>query len=151
MRAGEIGILLMSILVGTYQLCSAIFYKADGAALHLYGDQPLGLLVYTADGHMIGQVMQQARPALPRNLHAPHALTDYQAILKGYIAYWGTYSVNEAMQTVTHHVIGSLIPNWVGGEQVRHYEIAANRLILRTPPAVLRGEALAGELIWQRV
>lgn len=141
----------MSILVGTYQLCSATFYKANGEALHLYGDQPLGLLVYTADGHMIGQVMQQARPTLPRNIHAPHALTDYQAILKGYIAYWGTYRIDEAKQIVTHHVIGSLIPNWVGGEQVRHYEIAANQLILRTPPAVLRGEALAGELIWQRV
>ncbi|MCW1970624.1 MAG: lipocalin-like domain-containing protein [Anaerolineae bacterium] len=141
----------MSIISGTYQLHSATFYKPSGEALHLYGEKPLGMLIYTPDGRMAGQGMQQDRPPLPRNLQAPAALADYQAILKGYIAYWGTYTLDEAAQTVTHHVLGSLIPNWVGGDQVRHYEVGHGRLILRTPPAVLRGEALAGELVWLRV
>lgn len=139
-----------SRLVGTWRLRSAEFRAPDGQVSYLYGERPDGMLVYTAAGEMIGQVMQPERPPLPRSASAPGALADYQAILRGYVAYYGRYSVDWQAGTITHHVAGSLIPGWVGNDQVRLFELAGNTLTLRTPAGQLRGATLAGALVWQR-
>jgi hypothetical protein len=137
--------------VGTWRLISAEFRRADGEVLHLYGRDPVGMLVYDAQGHMIGQIMRRDRPALPSGKAADNALEDYQAIIKGYVAYFGVYEVDMAAGTITHHVQGSLIPDWVGVGQVRLFAFAGNRLTLRTPPSPLRGAVLEGVLLWERV
>lgn len=65
----------------------------------------------------------------------------------GYVAYAGTYSVNESQDVVTHRVTMSLFPNLVGKDQHRHVMIDEARLELRTPPEngrvmILRWERL---------
>jgi hypothetical protein len=40
----------------------------------------------------------------------------------GYVAYWGTYSVDEAAMTLHLHLDGSVRPGWVGGNQHRKFE-----------------------------
>ena len=50
----------------------------------------------------------------------------------GYIAYFGTYEVNEAGDTVVHHVHGALNPGWVGGDQVRRMRFDGELLVLST-------------------
>ena len=136
--------------VGTWRLISAEFRRADGEVLHLYGHDPVGMLVYDAQGHMIGQIMRRDRPELPAGKQVANALEDYQAILKGYVAYFGSYEVDVVAGTVTHHVQGSLIPDWVGAGQVRLFAFAGERLTLRTPPTPLRGTTLEGVLVWER-
>ena len=136
--------------IGTWNLVAVNFYKQDGTIVKLYGDSPRGLFVYGADGVMSVQIMKEHRPPIPRGQQVEHALEDYHDILIGYIAYFGTYTVDETARTVTHHVRGSLIPNWVDTDLVREYEFSGNRLYLRTPPASLRGETMRGELIWER-
>ena len=108
--------------------------------------------MYDAHGHMNGQVMQRERPRLPKGRHTENALDEYHAILRGYIAYFGTFDIDENARTITHHVHGSLIPDWVGTDQIRLYEFRNHnrQLILRTPPSLVRGDTLAGELIWQK-
>lgn len=135
---------------GVWRLVAANFYKPDGTLVKLYGDDPRGLFVYAENGTMSVQIMKQNRPAIPRGQHAAHALENYHDILVGYIAYFGTYSVDENARTVTHHVQASLIPNWVGSDLVREYEFSGNRMTLRTLPASLRGEIMRGELIWEK-
>lgn len=51
-------------------------------------------------------------------------------VLSGYIAYYGTYTVDEASHTVVHHVEAALTPNPVGADLKRKYEFSGNRLIL---------------------
>lgn len=142
----------MSAFVGTWQLVSANFYDAQNNALALYGESPRGMFIYDSQGYMSVQIMQRDRPPLPKHRSQENALDVYLAVLRGYIAYFGTYTVDETAGTVTHHVRGSLIPDWVGTDQVRFYEFKNNnqQLILRTPPAPLRGETLRGELVWER-
>lgn len=137
--------------VGTWRLVAANFYKADGTLVKLYGDEPKGIFVYDDGGRMCVQIMEPERPLLPPGHLAEHASDDYQRILIGYIAYFGTYDVDEAARTVTHHVQGSLIPNWVGTDLVRGYEFSGTRLTLRTSASRLRGELMRGELIWERM
>ncbi|MBV9262676.1 MAG: lipocalin-like domain-containing protein [Candidatus Eremiobacteraeota bacterium] len=67
------------------------------------------------------------------------------AAWNGYFCYFGTYTVDEQEQTVTHHVAGSLFPNYVGTEQIRRCSIRGNRLSLTA-------EAPWGhvELVWEK-
>jgi hypothetical protein len=51
---------------------------------------------------------------------------------------------------VVHHVEVSLFPNWVGSAQVRHYELAGNRLTLSTAPLLQGGRERRAYLVWER-
>jgi Lipocalin-like domain len=54
-------------------------------------------------------------------------------IYKGIIgAYAGTYSVEG--NKVTHHIVASWFPEWIGGDQTRYAEIEGNRLTIKTVP-----------------
>ena len=66
-----------------------------------------------------------------------------QAALAGYIAYFGTYSIDERARTVTHHRQGSVQPGDVA-DLVRGYEFAGDRLILRPPGTTY-------EVVWERI
>ena len=70
---------------------------------------------------------------------------------EGYISYCGFYEVNEQERFVLHNLQLSWFPNWVGTEQKRFFEFAGDRLILKTPPVTVLGEAQVHRLIWQRL
>ena len=76
---------------------------------------------------------------------------EVRAAYDGYLAYWGTFDLDAARGTVTHHVRGSLYPNWVGQDQVRAYSLEGRRLTLRTPPMKQRGREVVGLLTWERL
>lgn len=59
------------------------------------GPQPKGMLIYTRDGHMSVQLMY---PKSAQPLSNEYARDDYEAS-------FGSYDVNEATHTLTHHVL----------------------------------------------
>ena len=59
--------------------------------------QPKGMLIYTRDGHMSVQLMYPT---------SARALSN-QYVEDGYEASFGSYDVDEATHTLTHHVQGS--------------------------------------------
>jgi hypothetical protein len=136
--------------IGAWHLVAANFYKPSGELVKLYGDNPTGMIVYGERGTMCVQIMQRGRPPLPKGRTAENALQEYHSILSGYIAYFGTYEIDPKVSSMTHHIKGSLIPEWIGTDLVRTYEFSGNRLTLRTAPAPARGDVLWGELIWER-
>ena len=66
------------------------------------------------------------------------------------MAYYGSYDVDEAAGSLTHHVQGSWFPNWVGEDQPRLYGIADGKLTLTTPPFVGKRNQLTLTLVWER-
>ena len=54
------------------------------------------------------------------------------AALDGHIAYFGTYSIDERAQTVTHHRKGSVQPGDTA-DLVRRFTIEGDRLTLNPP------------------
>jgi Lipocalin-like domain len=58
------------------------------------GPQPTGMLIYTRDGHMSVQLMYP---------QSANTLSN-EYVLNGYEASFGSYDVDEAAHTVTHHV-----------------------------------------------
>ena len=73
------------------------------------------------------------------------AMTPQEAFtaVKDYIAYFGTYTVDEQAGIVTHHRHDSLQPG-DAGDLVRKYEFAGDRLVLRAPNSTL-------EVTWERI
>ena len=63
----------------------------------------------------------------------------------GFVAYFGTFSIEEGTQTVIHHIEASLSPGWVGMDLKRHFRFDAMRLILIRPAS-----DSSDELVWER-
>jgi hypothetical protein len=104
------------------------------------GANPKGIIIYDAHGHMACHVAPDR--AVSRAGAVPSG-EEAKAALDGYIAYFGTYSVDEKARTVTHHRQASVQPG-DDGDVVRGYEFADNRLILR-PVGTTR------EVVWERI
>ncbi len=80
-----------------------------------------------------------------------------EAVLSRYFAYYGTYAVDRNAGTVTHHLLGSLEPSWVGTDQVRKLEfLGPDRLQLMAEIAAddaleAAGASGSNVLVWERV
>ena len=136
--------------VGTWRLVSTAFHSEDGLPVESpYGSAPQGILIYDAHGNMAAQVSQGGREPFAVNDRKAGTDTQTRAAFESYQAYNGRYHVDEQERVVIHTVTQALLPNWVGGEQRRHYEFTSGKLILRTPPMLIGGKPLIGELIWE--
>jgi hypothetical protein len=104
------------------------------------GKNPKGMIYYGPHGEMAVQIA----PDVERK-RAGAVMTPEEAFvaLKDYIAYFGTYTVDEAAATVTHHRADNLQPG-EGGDLIRGYEFVGDRLILRPPNSTL-------EVTWERI
>lgn len=132
---------------GTWKLVSSEYRFTDGEKLRLYDT---GILMYDAQGNMSVQLMQTARPAFAKADRLGGTLEETKSAFQGYQAYYGTFTIDENQRTVTHHLHGSLLPNWVGVDQVRYFDLEGDRLTLRTPTLSLRGKEAVGYLVWHR-
>ena len=115
------------------------------------GETPNGLVVYSADGTMIGIMGPSDRPHFATDDVTGGTLEERAAAFATFIAYGGSYEVDE--QTVTHHVEMSLFPNWVGTTQRRRWQLdeTGRRLTLMSPPLTLGGATRMQRLTWERV
>lgn len=137
--------------VGTWRLVSFESRDSTDTVVHPWGDNPQGLLVYDEHGNMAGQVTRSHRPGFASDDMRDGTAEEVRAAFDGYIAYYGTYTIDTALSSITHHITGSLFPNWVGVDQVRYYQLEGSRLTLATPPLLVGARALRSVLVWQRV
>jgi hypothetical protein len=91
-----------------------------------------------------GEMAVQIAPDVKR-MKAGAEMTPEEAriALKDYIAYFGTYTVDEQAGTVTHHRLDSIQPG-DGSDLIRRYEFNGDRLVLRAPNSTL-------EVTWERI
>ena len=54
------------------------------------------------------------------------------AAYDGYVAYFGTYDVDESRGEVIHHVEGSLMPSYTDTEQPRPIKVDGDELVIET-------------------
>ena len=138
-------------LVGTWRLVSYESRETAGAVQYPLGQGVIGQLWYDARGHMSAMLMKPDRPPFASQDLRRGTDAEIRAAFDGFIAYFGTYTVDPAKRTVTHHVRGASYPNWVGGDQVRYYKLEGARLVLSTPPIQIGGRPFETILVWERV
>lgn len=138
--------------IGAWRLLSAEFRAEDGTlAESPYGAEPQGLLMYDAHGSMSGQLAHKKRTPFAIADRMAGTPDELKAAFETYQAYYGTFKVDEKEHVVTHTVIQSLLPNWVGTQQKRYYKFQDGKLILRTPPISIGGRRLTGTLVWEKI
>ncbi len=141
-------------LVGTWILTSRQEVTRDGAVRvePSLGETPLGLLFYDAHGHMAVQLMRRDRLVHPASPAAsPSAPPNNSDTSSGYDAYFGTYTVDPAAATVTHHLEGALSPGDVGKSVTRHFKVSDSELTLWFETTAADGSPVTRRLVWQRV
>ncbi len=91
------------------------------------------------------------RPAFAANDILAGIIDEKARAYESFIAYCGTYSLNEAEGVVVHHLEWSLFPNWTGTDQRRFFAIEGDRLTLTTPPFRRSGHPVTAKLVWERM
>jgi Lipocalin-like domain len=117
-------------LVGSWRLVSYEDRDADGAVVYPYGRSPAGLLVYDATGHMAIQIMKEPPPDVAADDWDKFTVEEKVALYEGYVAYFGRYEVDTTRGVVIHLPEADLSRLYIGAREVRHFELAGDRLAL---------------------
>ncbi len=137
-------------LVGTWQLESwSVGYSDREEYTSPFGEDPTGLLMYTADDWMSASIGRSDRQTLPEDIS--FRKIPEEKLARAYLSYFhyaGRYRVVEG--DIIHYVTQSLNPNFVGTEQLRHAELDGHTLVLSgrdTADGVVRLHSL----VWHRL
>ena len=138
-------------VVGTWNLISAKAQNPNDDVIHLYGEDPSGMLMYDSKGYMFAVLMRPGRSRFVSGDPLGGTSEEIKEAFEGFDAYCGTYEVNAEKRTVTHHVKASRFPNWEGTDQLRYFEFSGTRLILKTAPIPALGTEWVVNLIWEQM
>jgi hypothetical protein len=125
-------------IVGTWRLVMTRAHNDAGEPMHApYGPNPMGVVVFSADGRMIA-VLCDGRPLLPDDESD-----------REYSSYCGNYSCDGT--TLVTRVDAASEPSRLGGDQIRRIRFEGDRLILMPPPRPWRGVMQHREMFFERI
>jgi hypothetical protein len=114
------------MLVGAWRLVSYVDTPEGAAPIYAFGKEPIGLWIFTADGHFSISIMRN-----PPDINTSTTDPDPDACIPGwYCTYFGTYTVSGRGGLWVAHVIGSNIPTFIGTDQTRAFSIRGNKLVV---------------------
>ena len=138
-------------LVGTWRLLSYVREEVPtGARSDVMGSHPNGYLNYSADGRLILIIVGSDRHKPTGAVASPQ---EAQALLTSMLAYAGTYTLDAASHTVTHHIEVSWDETRTNESHVRMYRLDGKRLILTTPPSrdPASGRTTVRTVTWEKL
>lgn len=109
--------------LGTWKLTSNYDQFEDGTRRDTWGANPQGVVIFTAEGIfsaiLVGNDRQPKPGTVPTDPVGPA------------VAYYGTYTIDEAAHTFTNSVLQSTFPQWRGVSLTRHIdELTDTRLVV---------------------
>jgi hypothetical protein len=140
-----------SPLIGTWQFISQEARDDRGQVSYPYGSNPGGRLTYDAAGNMSVLLFDPALPKFASGDRLRGTTEEIKAAFEGSAAYYGTYTIDRSGGSVTHHVLGSTFPNYIGTNQLRYYKVEERRLYLTTPPYVLGQRTVTTVNVFERM
>jgi hypothetical protein len=123
-------------LEGTWTLVSVTLEK-DGTKTDMYGPNPQGQRTFDPTGRFSEIIIRSDLPKFASNNRQAGTPEENKAVVQGSLAYFGTYSVDEAAKAVTVHIEGCSFPNWNGIDQKRSFSISGDELKWATPTTSL--------------
>jgi len=128
-RAEQPAVQVTKALIGNWSLVSTRILDANGSVMGSLYKDPTGKLTYTQFGHMWVNAGERDRTTGPDTS----------------IWYTGTFTVHPETSEVFHHVEFSSPLVYQGTDQIRHYTLEGNQLVLYDPTSPVRIE-----LSWTR-
>src|ERR1700704_3495978 len=100
----------------------------NGTKSDLFGPNPTGVLTFESNGRFSQIGMRSDLPKFGTNNRATGTADENKAVVQGSIAYFGTYTVNEADKSYTVQVEAATFPNATGTAQKRGLSISGDDL-----------------------
>lgn len=123
-----------SSVVGTWVLTHADKLLPDGTHVSDYGDNPHGLVIFTADGHYSVQIYRADRLKFSSGDKRKGTAEEYREAALSTSVHFGTYSLDSVHHTITFHIDRSSFPNQDDTTQVRPYEMSGDQLSWKVAP-----------------
>jgi len=115
-------------LVGTWSFVVTAAHRKDGTKADVFGPNPNGVLMFHPDGHFVLINTRPGRPKYASGNRLQGTPDEFKETVLGSIAYFGSYSLDEAKQQFVLKVKGSTFPDYEGGEQVRAFTLVGDEL-----------------------
>jgi lipocalin-like protein len=135
-------------LAGAWSLVSNTTTRSDGTKVDTFGSNAKATAIYEANGRFVTITMRSDLPKFASNNRTTGTADENKAVVQGSIAYFGTYSVDEADKSFTAQVEGSTFPNWTGTAQKRKVTFSGNEMTQSLTTGSAGGSV---EIKWKRV
>ena len=139
-------------LVGAWTLLLDDGVKADGTHAPAFGPNPIGTLIFTADGHYSLAIARSGRAPFASNNRDTATPDEDKATVQGTFFHFGTYTVEESDKSFTFRVEGSSFPNWEGTRQMRPVIAITDEVLTYNNPTSPNPAAgsVRAELVWKK-
>jgi hypothetical protein len=134
-------------LVGSWTIVSNDNVAPDGTKRQIFGPNPKGILMLSADGRYALVVVNPARPRFKGKTRLEGTPEENQAVIAGTVAAFGGWSVDEATNVLVTRIEGGLFPNDDGTEQRRIIALSGDELRMVNPSPGSGGRA---EIVFRR-
>jgi Lipocalin-like domain len=140
---------IRSQFLGTWKLVSTEEKLKDGTVRPYkdVGPHGVGYLLYTADGHMCGELMNPDRP----KWDDPPTAAQKIAAIDGLAAYCGRFEIDEVNHIMWHYPELAWTPNYVGTKQARPYRLESDRLVFSGKSTGNDPEVSQWTIVWEKV
>ena len=134
-------------LVGTWTLVSETAHQGEKTTQPL-GPNPLGMMMFDHAGRFMLLISRPGLPKFAAGKRDAGTPEENKAVLAGLLAFYGTYSVNEADQVLILHPEASTFPNWIGADQKRFLKLAGDQQIWTNRTPAIGAQVV--EVVWKR-
>lgn len=136
-------------LVGTWAFVVTAAHRKDGTKADVFGPTPNGVFMFHPDGHFVMINTRPGRPKYASGNRLQGTPEEFRETVLGSIAYFGTYTVDEAKTEFVLKVKGSTFPDYEGQEQVRAFTLSGDELRSVNPNPSQGGSGL--DLVMRRL
>lgn len=136
---------LTAALIGAWTLVSYVS-RSDGRTSESFGPHPHGSAMFDASGRFSIIVVRADLAPFAVSSRDGGTHEENAAVVRGSLAYFGTYTVEAARRELIFDIRGATLPNWIGTRQRRGVRLGdEGRLVLVNP--VASGGGIA-EITW---
>jgi hypothetical protein len=114
-------------LIGSWAIVSNDNVAPDGTKRQIFGPNPKGLFVFDADGRYVLVVVNPDRPKFKGASRLDGTPEENKAAIAGTVASFGTWSLEEATNTLVTKAEGDLFPNAEGSGPTAHHRVGGRR------------------------
>lgn len=140
---------ISSLVTGTWRLVSYQEKLSNGETVNPYGDTPQGMAIFEPGGYISVQIMKIPRVSFPAGYERATA-EQVKAVHEAYLAYYGTWAVDETHSAVVENIKASNQPYLNNQMTTQRYDFEGKRLSLRTVFSDRGGEHSV-LFVWEKI
>jgi hypothetical protein len=136
-------------LTGTWRLIAYQEKLENGSVVNPYGETPQGIAIFEPGGYVSVQVMKIPRVSFPAGYDRA-TVEQVKAVHEAYLAYYGTWAVDEGHTVVVENIRGSNQPYLNNQITTQMFDFDGKRLNLRTV-FDNHGEEHSVLFVWEKI